>query len=65
MKVAVIARSEATKQSSAREARRLRSAASAEPQRFSCAPAGARLDCFASLAMTKFERTDQLETRVH
>src|SRR5262245_45492628 len=50
--LAVIARSEATRQSSAREARQTKQAAVAAISVFFSAPAGARLDCFASLAMT-------------
>ena len=47
----------ATKQSSAREARQLNAWRSQRTQRDSCAPAGAQLDCFASLAMTVRTRT--------
>src|SRR5262249_2749682 len=49
---AVIARSEATRQSSARAARQTKTAAIAATQAFRSTPAGAQLDCRASLAMT-------------
>jgi hypothetical protein len=42
----------ATKQSSAREARQIKSQ-SCGNLRFFCTPAGARLDCFASLVITE------------
>jgi hypothetical protein len=51
--ITVIARSEATKQSSAREARKLKAQHLQRRRSLFAAPAGARLDCFASLAMTK------------